>query len=1012
MALYTLMSDDEWSKISNSFNPNQVRIYNTIRGDGSKNSGNGSDDNFFAKRAKSLENAFGTTGAALVSAIDTANEDRNNEERSKRWNQSMDDIYKSAGYDNMDDYYNAKDEASRNAFNKIGFDYDAHWDNRADADLRGDKETVARLDQEYQDALGRLTGEDADIVNRFENVQNQLKNQASSNASEAKKAAQDWKDYRENSYVGQKVNQDRGKFLGSSINTLSTMFDVLAPGAGSSIAANAIQGGLEGVADELEQNGLENFDWNRAGQNALVGAATGAVTGGLNKGISSNLAKKGGNLFKGGNALTRGLNNLGSSTAAGRIGSTLATGAARGAVSGAVGGATGAGLSAAMNGQDVLGSAIQGAKQGFGQGAMAGGIMAGANMATNAVKNKLAGNPIESANKIQEAETADKTPEQRVMEDEMSLAPAFEPEDKIQTRNKLQSIGDQLKNASKTQKNSALYDSLDGKTAQRAIETGVVDRLESLGVRPENYMETAKTSNYMNEVVDKLAKNSGIKAMVPDLTDRLSLDRMDLLIPDTAAKKYNSYINQIVADGSTPDEYSAGYLLQKSRELGKASEKIKSSRVEGADALSQALRDAKYTLRDIAAESLQNAEITSDLTNSQIKQGLAKLGANQKIQDYYTQTNDGKAPTISDYIRRSSDFEQARDMGAQMEAEKYTRSASKAPTNPMTKMWAASGLDQPTNVVLKNTVAPVASGVTKLAGNIIGGIGDATAKAKGLIGGVLPSVDNNNTPTITTNASYNPATEVYNLIGRTEGLTNAEQARTADYLVNAAQEAEIVPKAPSTGTLESVVSPTTSTNTSVYDSVYGNGSGTAGTVGLNNTTNVQTQSQNGKSYVPTTGDYWTDLLGRAMSAAIDADDVSAFTSLYSMYQDSLANVRKQQSSNTSSSQKLTDKQRQANAAALALDDFSKAEPNFAYDVSDIPIIGGIANIGGNDYASKAEALALQIGYMLSGATVNKEEAKNIGMAYVPQPRDNEAVRQNKLNQIRGIISEYQKTYDS
>ena len=48
--------------------------------------------------------------------------------------------------------------------------------------------------------------------------------------------------------------------------------------------------------------------------------------------------------------------------------------------------------------------------------------------------------------------------------------------------------------------------------------------------------------------------------------------------------------------------------------------------------------------------------------------------------------------------------------------------------------------------------------------------------------------------------------------------------------------------------------------------------------------------------------------------------------------------------------------------------------------------------------------------MLSGATVNKDEAQKIGMAYVPQPRDNETVRKNKLAQLRGIISDYQQTY--
>ena len=122
-----------------------------------------------------------------------------------------------------------------------------------------------------------------------------------------------------------------------------------------------------------------------------------------------------------------------------------------------------------------------------------------------------------------------------------------------------------------------------------------------------------------------------------------------------------------------------------------------------------------------------------------------------------------------------------------------------------------------------------------------------------------------------------------------------------------------------------------------------------------------------------------------------------------MYQKALS------SGSGSSEEKLTDKQRQANAAQQALQNFEQAEHNLAYDLSDIPVIGGIANLGGNDYLSQAESLALQVGYMLSGATVNKDEARKIGMAYVPQPRDNETVRKNKIERLRGIISEYQKT---
>ena len=383
--------------------------------------------------------------------------------------------------------------------------------------------------------------------------------------------------------------------------------------------------------------------------------------------------------------------------------------------------------------------------------------------------------------------------------------------------------------------------------------------------------------------------------------------------------------------------------------------------------LRQALTDAKYKLRDIATGALEGAEITGDLTNDNIAQGLAKMGASQKVQDYYTEAVDGKAPTISDYIRRSSLFEQARDMGNQIEAEKYTRSASKAPSNPITKIWNASGLDQPVNTLLRTAVAPIAGKLTDVAGGLVKGAGDLYAKA------TQPSgTQTIGTETKTVSTDYNPATQVYNAIGRTTGEIEGENA--ASGYLNAANQAS----EPTTlDDLASNASPASST--SVYNSLYGN------------------------NY--TSGDYYSNLLQRAMNMAMEDGNANAFASLLSMYND----YSQKNSSNTSQT-KLTDKQRQANAAERALNDFEATDSNFAYDVSDIPIIGTIANWGGNEYASKAEALALQIGYMLSGATVNKEEAKNIGMAYVPQPRDSEAVRQSKLRQLRGIIADYQQTY--
>lgn len=1156
----------------------RTKLYNVLMGNtdmnnaigrtaGAASSGDGG--NFFTKKASSIGNAVGTTLSAPISLAHDIGENIATQK-----------------------FLGDSKARMKSIANKYGYDSWADWqDAYAEVKNSGDENRIAEMDEQLKE----------------------FQAQANANAEEATAKAKGYEDYRQNNLISKNINQDRGKFAGSAINTLSTATDLL--GLTNGPVSNAVQGGIEGVADELEQNGLENFSWDRAKQNAIAGAATGAVVGGLNKGLSNSLAKKGGNLFKGSNKLTAGINSLGANHP---LAATIATGAGRGALSGAAGGATGAGISAAMNGGDVLGSALQGAAQGAQQGAMAGSIMSGANIAINktpgvgdfmqkvnqaqtdwensgenfnerfantinsgesnfgntrfgqkigskvdsmytdkinqnararlanaltqSVTDEAQGgvtgdtkfvrltdeslqdintlrqaqglNPLENRQVIAyenavnnglnkrvkqggmtvddvvnmayeslmspeaealpgnvgstntmmvapyknrfngsmidnyegttslksiEPRSASKVDTQREIKNDLlrrsgsplaanqeggvtqtsslegstslgdeatplrtrtSIIPQGEqnvntpetevyrtmagenPEDlnsafntresnTFKRQNKAQMLGQRLQDAAEKQKYSALYDALDEKTALRATNTNAPEKLAELGFEPENYGEFAKTSNYINEVVDGLAKKSGVKTNLPDLPTELAPENIDVALTDNGIKKYNDYIRQIVADGDSPTQYSAAELLEKSRWLGNKAEKIAKTET-GAD-VAKALKQAKYILRDHASEALDNAGVFGDATDDNVAGGLAKLGFDEKVQDYYTNAIEGKSPTAGDLIRRSSLAEQARDMYSEMGKTKLRTSASHTSTNPLTQLYRSSGLEEPVNAILRSTVAPVAGGLTKGAGKLISGAGDLYAKFTGNGESVAPKVQVDTATTQATNSDYNPATQVYNAIGRREGLTNAEEARTANYLSNAVQSANRLE--------DLLTAPGNTGSTSVYNSVYGNPSTTA-------------------------GDYWMGILGNAMQMAMDAGDATAFVQLYSMYQDELS---KQEKSSTSQT-KLTDKQRQANAAARALADFEQTEPNFAYDVSDIPLIGGIANLGGNEYASKAEALALQIGYMLSGATVNKEEAKNIGMAYVPQPRDNESVRRSKLNQLRGIISDYQQTY--
>lgn len=249
-------------------------------------------------------------------------------------------------------------------------------------------------------------------------------------------------------------------------------------------------------------------------------------------------------------------------------------------------------------------------------------------------------------------------------------------------------------------------------------------------------------------------------------------------------------------------------------------------------------------------------------------------------------------------------------------------------------------------------------------------------------------------------ADYNPSTQLYNAIGRTEGAL--AQETPAQYLANAAQEAEIV------SPMEAPTAPTNDIATSM---------GNAATATYNALTNTPTTAQQATTgsintgYYQPTGDYWTDVIASAMSAAIDANDVDAFATLFGMYQDQMANLQKQASAAQSSSQqKLTTTQQRANAAMNSLERLSEMEPDTAYNLSSIPLVGNIATLGGNDYEAEAKSLAQQIGYMVSGSNIKDTEAENIGKSYVPQPWDNEQVRQNKLRRAYEIIQRYQNGY--
>lgn len=952
-------------------------LYNIMKGNlrtgGSTGGNNGG--NWFEKKAQSINNAIGTTGAAFASAVKDAKENKATANLLQDNKTRMNNIAKKYGYNTYHDV----------------------WDAREKAEKEGDTKTLELIDN---------------------TINPELQGQATANAEKATQKAKKYDYYRKNDTLSKMVNQDSGKFLGSAINTLSTATDVL--GLTNGPLSNAVQGGIEGIADELEQNGLRDFDWNRAGQNAISGAVSGAAVGAVNNGISGALAKRGGNLFKGGNAITSAMNNLGANTALGRGASTLATGAVRGGISGAVGGATGAGTSAFLNGQDVMANALQGAKQGFQSGVGTGAIMAGANSALNKTKfmqqmnqanqewQNMGKNNIERVknvlNDTEPTQTPTETPVQRLAQ---VAQEAETTEEKPFLAYGESELGNRTKRGMIADKLERLGNSLEGGqtniTRAAAKDLGI----ESTGKVVENVRKKTGISNL--ETQAKLAKEltGGENSLLDDIQrnalsasetgEPFAVDTDPLLrqINDIVGKhadtntfgseaKRNEFINNLkkdISNGSSDMISISNRMKANAADLrgrGVTSPKPEDS------AKARIYTEIANKLDDLSYSAIPqgNVDAMFDTAISEMR-GRAVQARNNGNKDvakaYETMaTNLESQPrTIRAYRTFKKDFVDASKIAElTLRAENGAAAQMGRSFGTGVKRFASTLAQRPVNAAL----AKVGAGVNELADRIAGDSATVTPKA-------TPTPVATETPT-----DYNPATQIYNTIGRREGLTNAEQARTANYLTDAVQANNaLMGNTYGDNSLESLVVPTTSN--SVYNNVNGN------------LATATTTNGNNGSYFQKTGDYWTDIIGDALTSAINDRDVTAFAQLYEIYQDQLANLQKNASS--TSGQKLNTTQQRANAALTSWQRLSQMTPDLGYNLSNIPIIGGIATLGGNDYEGEAKSLAQQIGYMVSGANIKQEEAENIGKAYVPQPWDSENTRKLKLQRAYEIIQQYQ-----
>ena len=149
-------------------------------------------------------------------------------------------------------------------------------------------------------------------------------------------------------------------------------------------------------------------------------------------------------------------------------------------------------------------------------------------------------------------------------------------------------------------------------------------------------------------------------------------------------------------------------------------------------------------------------------------------------------------------------------------------------------------------------------------------------------------------------------------------------------------------------------------------------------------------------------------VGDAMQLALNAGDVASYSKLAGLYGDMMNIYKTQQAifNPQAKAAKLTDSQKKANVAMDLLNNLEGQQANIGSAVADVPILGGLMNIGGNEYKSSAEALESALGYLQSGAQISEKERESIRRAYIPQWGESEAVKKRKLAAARQVIQNF------
>lgn len=563
----------------------------------------------------------------------------------------------------------------------------------------------------------------------------------------------------------------QNKYAADAIRGENFLADVLLAGTGLGAAANTaingVQGGLGGLADQLEAaDSLESLNAGEVAKSMASGAAGGLVGSAVSGGLG-NLA--------GGNALSK------------VVGSNVG----RGALSGAASSAVSAGTQTALNGgslEDVLSNAASAG----GKGALFGGIISGgmglANKGFNKISDKINNETTPNtlkANKtvLTDTETAQDTIPQATKARQTAIGWDDEPIS-AEKRNILQKVGKNLEKAGNDTKNADVMGKLNNNTALKVNKNDTLNVLKKqYGYSIGDYDKAANLSEATNKWIKSELSKSGASGVDNTIIKNAQLDPDLVSLTGKQAKAYNTKIRSLLSDaeveGGKPFEYSASGLYDAAEKAGKLANTYyekSHNKMDGsvtnpelAD-LSDAYNNFKKVARN-SADNMVGGEI-DDVTRGNLVAMLKDAKApKQSIEQL------SKAKSFKELKTMTAPLEEARNINSQMEITPTKRGATtdnsiSVPNKVLKKAGAAQLLD--------TVAAPVGSlvgTVEKGLGKVIGGAGDFLA-GKAPTGKITKGLDN-------------VATRFANSAINTDNVANSQAGNFISALTNATQRGAI-----------------------------------------------------------------------------------------------------------------------------------------------------------------------------------------------------------------------------